>query len=185
MMPLVHKAHCEQNCCNIFVWPSRCELGTAAEFEDTLFESWSCIILSILKPVYAQAVWASTTCLGWLWCSVHWAQVHMVQRPAPGPPPTAGGSAAGPPAPVMQGMQSIPGMAVPFSSQSQVESDVREAKVCQAMAVALDSKREGHREHKYLQYLEFFLADRWPIRIPLGISTTFWVALRPLQIPFL
>eukprot|EP00434_Breviolum_minutum_P009842 symbB.v1.2.008668.t1/scaffold537.1/size221706/12 len=47
--------------------------------------------------------------------------VHMVQRPAPGPPPPAGGSAAGPPAPVMQGVPPMmPGMAVPFSSQSQV-----------------------------------------------------------------
>ena len=84
---------------------------------------------------------------------LHWPQVHMVQRPAPGPPPPAGGSAAGPPAPVMQGVPPMmPGMAVPFSSQSQVESDVRETKVCQAMAAgnysSSGSKREEeHREH--------------------------------------
>ena len=178
MIPLVHTKHtANKDCCNIFGWASRiiqiwirnsCG-GTWSDlcFENTLFGSWSCIILSQFTP----NAWAATTCLGWLWRSAHWPQVHMVQRPAPGPPPPAGGSAAGPPAPIMQEVQPMmPGMAVPFSSQSQVESDVREAKACQAMAagnsISSGSKREEHREHKYLLYsiLCLFLVDRWPIR---------------------
>ena len=133
-----------------------------------------------MHNLYVKAAWGSTACLGWLWCSAHWPQVHMVQRPAPGPPPPAGGSAAGPPAPVMQGVPPMmPGMAVPFSSQSQVgkwcpgkRRYVKQWQQVIPLAVALNVKNIVNTSTYSI--LSLFLADRWPIS---KISTIQWLQL--------